>query len=167
MTIISTTLHHTTAEVRSHFGGAWSSLIRQRIETYGVGRFEGNSETVSLTIRSDLMLRSSSLAKACPLSCHCFEIGSPFQKQQNLSSTRHLPPLLTRVGRIYQKLEHHRGKKDHQEAFSCPQEVWQHGQGRSVQMGKANKISAAADNSHRTSIWNINLLYACTQRLRC
>lgn len=45
--IISTTLHHTTAEVRSHFGGAWSNLIRQRIESYGVGKFEGNSETVS------------------------------------------------------------------------------------------------------------------------
>lgn len=41
----STTLHHTTAEVRSHFGGAWSNLIRQRIESYGVGKFEGNSET--------------------------------------------------------------------------------------------------------------------------
>ncbi|WVQ79999.1 hypothetical protein IAT38_002100 [Cryptococcus sp. DSM 104549] len=40
-----TTLHHTTAEVRSNFGGAWSNLIRQRIETYGVGKFEGNSET--------------------------------------------------------------------------------------------------------------------------
>ncbi|WVO21482.1 uncharacterized protein IAS62_002791 [Cryptococcus decagattii] len=40
-----TTLHHTTAEVRSHFGGAWSNLIRQRIESYGVGKFEGNSET--------------------------------------------------------------------------------------------------------------------------
>ncbi|WVF66201.1 hypothetical protein IAT40_000941 [Kwoniella sp. CBS 6097] len=39
-----TTLHHTTAEVRSHFGGAWSSMIRQRIESYGVGKFETNSE---------------------------------------------------------------------------------------------------------------------------
>ncbi|WVW81743.1 hypothetical protein I302_103739 [Kwoniella bestiolae CBS 10118] len=40
-----TTLHHTTAEVRSSFGGAWSNLIRQRIEQYGVGKFETNSET--------------------------------------------------------------------------------------------------------------------------
>ncbi|WWD19323.1 hypothetical protein CI109_103781 [Kwoniella shandongensis] len=40
-----TTTHHTKAEVRSHFGGAWSDLIRGRIESYGVGRFEGNSET--------------------------------------------------------------------------------------------------------------------------
>ncbi|WVQ93824.1 hypothetical protein IAU59_000902 [Kwoniella sp. CBS 9459] len=39
-----TTLHHTTAEVRSHFGGAWSSMIRQRIESYGVGKFESNAE---------------------------------------------------------------------------------------------------------------------------
>ncbi|ODN83517.1 hypothetical protein, variant [Cryptococcus amylolentus CBS 6039] len=41
-----TTLHHTTAEVRSDLGGAWSSLIRKRIESYGLGKFEGNSETV-------------------------------------------------------------------------------------------------------------------------
>lgn len=167
MTIISTTLHHTTAEVRSHFGGAWSNLIRQRIESYGVGKFEGNSETVSLAIHSDLTLTFSSLVKACPSSCHCFETDSPFQKQQSLSSTRHLPPVSTRVGRIYQKLDHHRGKKDRQEAFSCHQEVWQRGQERSVQTGEVNKIWAAADNSHRTSIWNIILLYACTQRLRC
>ncbi|WWC66873.1 uncharacterized protein I206_100780 [Kwoniella pini CBS 10737] len=40
-----TTLHHTTAEVRSSFGGAWSNLIRNRIEQYGVGKFESNSET--------------------------------------------------------------------------------------------------------------------------
>ncbi|WRT63679.1 uncharacterized protein IL334_000602 [Kwoniella shivajii] len=40
-----TTLHHTTAEVRSSFGGAWSNLIRQRIESYGLGKFESNSET--------------------------------------------------------------------------------------------------------------------------
>ncbi|WWC85767.1 uncharacterized protein L201_000633 [Kwoniella dendrophila CBS 6074] len=39
------TLHHTTAEVRSSFGGAWSNMIRQRIEQYGVGKFETNSET--------------------------------------------------------------------------------------------------------------------------
>ncbi|WWC58065.1 uncharacterized protein I303_100600 [Kwoniella dejecticola CBS 10117] len=40
-----TTLHHTTAEVRSSFGGAWSNMIRNRIESYGVGKFETNSET--------------------------------------------------------------------------------------------------------------------------
>ncbi|KAL7422759.1 PRELI domain-containing protein 1, mitochondrial [Cryptotrichosporon argae] len=38
------TLHHTTAEVTSNFGGQWSSLLRQRIESYGVGKFEGNTE---------------------------------------------------------------------------------------------------------------------------
>ncbi|WVQ71985.1 hypothetical protein IAR50_001528 [Cryptococcus sp. DSM 104548] len=40
-----TTLHHTTAEVRSYLGGTWSNLIRKRIESYGLGKFEGNSET--------------------------------------------------------------------------------------------------------------------------
>nr|ODN94539.1 hypothetical protein L204_04672 [Cryptococcus depauperatus CBS 7855] len=40
-----TTLHYTTAEVRSHLGGTWSNLLRQRIESYGVNKFEGNSET--------------------------------------------------------------------------------------------------------------------------
>ncbi|TXT13107.1 hypothetical protein VHUM_01508 [Vanrija humicola] len=38
------TLHHTTAEVRSQFGGRWSSMIRNKIESYGVGKFEGNTE---------------------------------------------------------------------------------------------------------------------------
>jgi hypothetical protein len=41
------TIHRTTAEVRSNLGGAWSNFMRQRIETYGVGKFEGNTETVS------------------------------------------------------------------------------------------------------------------------
>ncbi|ORY21368.1 hypothetical protein BCR39DRAFT_562671 [Naematelia encephala] len=40
-----TTNHHTTAEIRSDFGGKWSSLIRQRIESYGAGKFEVNAET--------------------------------------------------------------------------------------------------------------------------
>ncbi|WVR03474.1 hypothetical protein IAU60_000465 [Kwoniella sp. DSM 27419] len=39
-----TTLHHTTAEFRSYLGGAWSSMIRNRIEQWGVGKFEKNSE---------------------------------------------------------------------------------------------------------------------------
>ena len=45
--IARNTIHRTTAEVRSNLGGAWSSFMRQRIETYGVGRFEGNTETAS------------------------------------------------------------------------------------------------------------------------
>ena len=44
------TIHRTTAEVRSNLGGAWSNFMRQRIETYGVGKFEGNTETVSKAI---------------------------------------------------------------------------------------------------------------------
>ena len=43
------TLHYTTAEIRSNFGGRWSSLLRQRIESYGVGKFEVNTETVGLS----------------------------------------------------------------------------------------------------------------------
>ncbi|RSH85661.1 hypothetical protein EHS25_003801 [Saitozyma podzolica] len=39
------TIHHTTAEVRSNLGGAWSNLVRNRIEAYGVGKFEVNTET--------------------------------------------------------------------------------------------------------------------------
>nr|KIR88780.1 hypothetical protein I308_00860 [Cryptococcus tetragattii IND107] len=84
----------------------------------------------------ELRAGPNGLAKACPSSCHCFGIDSPFQKQQNLSFTRRHPRGSMRVGRIYQKLDHHKGKKDHQEAFSCHQEVWQRGQERSVQMGK-------------------------------
>ena len=41
-----TTIHRTTAEVRSDLGGTWSNLIRQRIESYGARRFEMNTETV-------------------------------------------------------------------------------------------------------------------------
>ena len=41
------TIHRTTAEVRSSLGGAWSNFMRQRIETYGMGKFEGNTETAS------------------------------------------------------------------------------------------------------------------------
>jgi hypothetical protein len=44
------TIHRTTAEVRSNLGGAWSNFMRQRIENYGVGKFEGNTETVSVDI---------------------------------------------------------------------------------------------------------------------
>lgn len=40
------TLHHTTAEVRSQFGGRWSQIIRNKIESYGIGKFEGNTEKV-------------------------------------------------------------------------------------------------------------------------
>ena len=43
----STTLHKTTAEVRSDIGGGWSSMVRKQIESYGVGKFEVNSEIVS------------------------------------------------------------------------------------------------------------------------
>lgn len=46
LTECSGTTHYTTAEVKSNLGGAWSSLIRERIETYGVGKFEVNAETV-------------------------------------------------------------------------------------------------------------------------
>jgi hypothetical protein len=31
--------------VRSNLGGAWSNLVRNRIESYGVGKFEVNTET--------------------------------------------------------------------------------------------------------------------------
>ncbi|KIR54843.1 hypothetical protein I315_02725 [Cryptococcus gattii Ru294] len=93
----------------------------------------------------ELRAGPNGLAKACPSSCHCFGIDSPFQKQQNLNFTHHLPPGSMRVGRIYQKLDHHKGKKDHQEAFFCHQEVWQRGQERSVQMGKKAHQSGKAD----------------------
>lgn len=43
----STTIHRTQAEIKSDFGGAWSAMIRQRIESYGAGKFETNSEHVS------------------------------------------------------------------------------------------------------------------------
>ncbi|KAI9637687.1 PRELI-like family-domain-containing protein [Dioszegia hungarica] len=39
------TIHRTTAEVRSELGGRWSSMLRTKIESYGVGKFEVNSET--------------------------------------------------------------------------------------------------------------------------
>ncbi|CAD6574408.1 MAG: hypothetical protein TREMPRED_001107 [Tremellales sp. Tagirdzhanova-0007] len=38
------TVHHTTAEVRSNLGGTWSALIRERVESYGASKFEGNTE---------------------------------------------------------------------------------------------------------------------------
>ncbi|BEI79909.1 hypothetical protein CcaverHIS002_0104380 [Cutaneotrichosporon cavernicola] len=38
------TMHHTTAEVRSQFGGSWSQILRDKIESYGIGKFEGNTE---------------------------------------------------------------------------------------------------------------------------
>lgn len=43
----STTVHRTQAEIKSDFGGAWSNMIRSRIESYAIGRFETNSESVS------------------------------------------------------------------------------------------------------------------------
>jgi hypothetical protein len=51
----SNTIHRTTAEVRSNLGGAWSNFMRQRIETYGVGKFEGNTETVSTVLEANHM----------------------------------------------------------------------------------------------------------------
>lgn len=39
-----TTLHHTTAEVRSQFGGSWGKLIRDRIESYGANKLPGNTD---------------------------------------------------------------------------------------------------------------------------
>jgi len=52
-----TTLHVTTAEVRSGLGGSWSNMIRQRIESYGVGKFEVNTETArkGMTLIMDLL----------------------------------------------------------------------------------------------------------------
>lgn len=41
------TTHFTTAEVRSQFGGSWSQILRNKIESYGIGKFEGNTEHVS------------------------------------------------------------------------------------------------------------------------
>jgi hypothetical protein len=32
--------------VRSQFGGRWSQIIRNKIESYGIGKFEGNTEKV-------------------------------------------------------------------------------------------------------------------------
>lgn len=40
----STTLHHTTAEVRSQFGGSWGQLIRDKIESYGANKLPGNTD---------------------------------------------------------------------------------------------------------------------------
>ncbi|RXK42305.1 hypothetical protein M231_00295 [Tremella mesenterica] len=57
------TLHHTTAEIRSNFGGAWSNLVRQRIESYGIGKFEVNTETArkGMALILDLLRRREPL----------------------------------------------------------------------------------------------------------
>jgi hypothetical protein len=48
---LRSTSHRTVAEIKSDFGGAWSNMIRQRIESYGVGKFEVNSDSVSKLCR--------------------------------------------------------------------------------------------------------------------
>jgi len=60
MPMCRTTLHYTTAEVKSDLGGSWSSMIREKIEAYGVGKFEGNAETVCCPVDLYQKLFSSS-----------------------------------------------------------------------------------------------------------